>query len=185
MNNINKEIAEAHIKASALTEREKAAVRSYFIEPTLQNRYTAYKIAQNMKDEEDLTQDKQNIYSNLWIKNESIKAYLFILETKFYGIRKDEEGKNDTKDTNDFDKEFEDIEANENDKDLQLKRYTDIYLNSDVPSVKIKALEKIDKLKGLYKDNEIDENKKVIFYLPLRCQDCKLFVNFKDKFRTK
>lgn len=70
----------------------------------------------------------------------------------------------------------EDVELDDNflTRENQIKRYKLIMDTTKEDRVKIACLEAINKLMGYHRDKP-ENGEQVIFYLPLRCSDCRLF----------
>lgn len=66
----------------------------------------------------------------------------------------------------------------------QIKRYKLIMDTTKEDRVKIACLEAINKLMGYHKDKP-ENGEQVIFYLPLRCCDCRLFREEEEKNRKE
>lgn len=80
---------------------------------------------------------------------------------------------------------LDEIELDENyaSRTNQIKRYKWILDSTSDEKVKLMCLDAITKITGLLKTRE-DEKQRVIFYLPLRCYDCKLFKAEEEKQRA-
>ena len=159
------------IQSEKLTEIEKFNIRSYFFEPTQANKEIAYK-----QSNPEVTQSNNMVHyttaEKQWFLKKPVQAYLRILKTRYMITDSDA--------TN-----IEDIDLGEDFTDLknQVKRYALIYRNSDDNRTRMAALEKIDKLTGTGKGK--DDSTKVIFYLPLRCFDCRLYRENQAKIRNE
>lgn len=81
---------------------------------------------------------------------------------------------------------IEDVELEEDflTRKNQIKRYKLIMDTTKEDRVKIACLEAINKLMGYHKDKP-ENGEQVIFYLPLRCYDCRLFREEEEKNRKE
>lgn len=76
------------------------------------------------------------------------------------------------------------IEDNYLTRENQIKRYKFIMDTTNEERIKLACLEAITKLMGYHKDKP-ENGENVIFYLPLRCFDCKLYRANQEKIRKE
>jgi len=155
-----------------LTDRERSALRGYFLEPSPENKLIAYLAALDKASEEN-NKVKNQANSGAWFRKESCQAYLRVLQNRFIV-------------TNSNDTSIEDIEVTDEtfNRANQIKRYKSVADTTNDLRVKLSALEKIDKLTGILKETPT-EGEKVVFYLPLTCHYCKYYQEKQEQRRNE
>lgn len=145
-------------EASPLSEIERFCLRSYFLAKTDENKVLAYTLSRNKEDGRAQTVVNDPVRAaKKWFNSIKVNAYMRILARQ-YAVA-DEKGVNAVS--------LDSIK----DKESVVKMYKAILDGTSDDKLKASLLDKIAGLRGYKSENQQVSNK-VVFFLPLRCDDC-------------
>lgn len=147
-----------------LTERERVALDAYLFNPS--NKIQAYLIAKNISHSNE-EQSILNVRANKWLNNKDCKAYLSKNKALINSGLQSQTS------------QLSDLEQLTKEDLLKIlhagiNSTTDIKLKSDLAA-------KYADLQGFKKDKTEKDDKRVLYYLPVRCDSC----SFKKDFCTR
>lgn len=183
---------------SKLTEMEKFCLNAYLVSG---NKTLAYICS---RERESRAKDKQTLYTlaNKYFRKPEVQAYLkmrtndlmngnFIMNKDFIGEEKEAMIKEKHGENQDFIpcgsnelkgskylKESDNLE-----KDEALATIIKLFKKETDPKMKLDLVKTISDLKQWKKEVDTDDDNTVRFYLPLKCFNCKLYTDFKNKNR--
>ena len=144
-----------------LTEREKIALDAYIFNPS--NKIGAYKIARNIPEDSNLDIEMLRQRATGWVNQKGSRAYLLSQKGKITGVP--QTYLSDDEQISVFDKE-------------QLaKLLSQTIMTTTDAKLKADLVVKLADLQGYKKEKTEKEEKRVRYYLPLKCEKCEFFKN--------
>lgn len=142
-----------------LSEREKIALDAYLFNPS--NKVEAYKVARNIINDSSIDEEVLKNRANGWINQKGSKAYLTLQKSKITTISQTQLLDNEN---------FEGLNKAQTAKILQ-----EIILTTTDHKLKADCTLKYADLMGFKKDKVEKEEKRVRYYLPVKCSFCEFF----------
>ena len=142
-----------------LTEREKIALDAYLFNPG--NKVEAYKVARNIDDSSSVDEEVLRNRANGWINQKGSKAYIQAQKSRITTISQTQLSDNE---------EFEGLNKAQTAKILQ-----EIILTTTDHKLKADCTLKYADLMGFKKEKTEKEEKRVRYYLPVKCSFCEFF----------
>ena len=142
-----------------LSERDKIALDAYLFNPS--NKIEAYKVARNIGDDNDIGEEVLRNRANGWLNQKAVKAYLFISRGYITQNSQTQLSENES---------FETLSKPQIAKILQ-----DTIMTTTDPKLKADLAIKLADLQGYKKEKTEKEEKRVRYYLPVKCSFCEFF----------
>lgn len=142
-----------------LTEREKIALDAYLFNPG--NKVEAYKVARNVDDSSSVDEEILRNRANGWLNQKGSKAYIQAQKGRITSISQTQ--LSDPEQISVFGKE-------------ELARLISQTINTTTdPKLKADLAIKLADLQGYKKEKTEKEEKRVRYYLPVKCSFCEFF----------
>ena len=145
-----------------LSEREKIALDAYLFNPS--NKVEAYKVARNITDDSSVDEEVLKNRANGWINQKGSKAYLILQKSKITTISQTQLSDNE--------------QINVFGKEELAKLLSQTITTTTDPKLKADLVVKLADLQGYKKEKTEKEEKRVRYYLPVKCDFCEFFKKY-------